>query len=76
MPRLNPLSPHALTPPVRPAARSAERVAGSDAAGWLADAAHQAGGSRLHVSPHDPGLSLDRIEQDFIAALCEAPSAR
>ena len=75
MSSLRNLSPTAFAPAALApgGARAAERPAGGTAAAWLADAADDAGGDTLHVSPHDPGLSLDRIEQDFLAALCEAP---
>jgi len=55
---------------------SAARSAGSAdsaAASWLGAGAEGGSGS-LHVSQHDAGLDLDRIEQEFLAALCaDAP---
>ncbi|HUG22621.1 hypothetical protein [Piscinibacter sp.] len=54
-------------------ADAAARAGGSDAASWLAAGTTGAPGS-LHVSACDAGLTLGRIEQEFLAALCADPA--
>ncbi|RQP21279.1 hypothetical protein [Piscinibacter terrae] len=52
------------------AARAGQRSTDS-AAAWL-DAGADATSEALHVSPHDARRSIDDIERDFIAALCDS----
>jgi hypothetical protein len=52
------------------AARAGQRSTDS-AAAWL-DAGAAATSEALHVSPHDARRSLDNIERDFLAALCDS----
>ena len=58
--------------PASDAAAAAARAGDADAASWLAAGADGASGS-LHVNAHDAGLTLDRIEREFLAALCADP---
>jgi hypothetical protein len=51
------------------AARAGQRSTDS-AAAWL-DAGADATSEALHVSPHDARRSIDDIERDFMAALCQ-----
>jgi|GEM_PF-3776905 len=57
--------------------RAEVRLSAGSASAWLdagASTAHNAQ-QVLHVSAHDPHMSVDQIEQDFVAALCGGAEA-